>query len=376
MQHSLSRQIIIPLSVMVLLTVIIGFSMLQLIRPWEKAVENVNQHFAEAVILNQIRTDLTVIEQGLEEKTLANEMLVLRWEKLSEKVAVFNQMAPDNNLVLPSFAPDSEPSTQFYDAVNALLKRDFFRHKLQQTQAEMSDLLEYTRFVTMMVTLSMVVLGGVLMGLTANRLNKLINQLSQSRDLNMRIQEEERRRIAQDLHDSVVQDMVDLKREYQPEKADALIDNVRRICHNLKPQVLHDLGLVSALEFLVEDLETVSGIESVHLDASELHQVENLSKDIELSVFRVVQESFANIRRHSGATEVWADFDIEIGNGTFLLCEIKDNGKGFNSSAQNGSQTMGLTGMRERIEQLGGRYAIQGTEAGTVIRFSVPIDVN
>lgn len=371
MQASISKQIMIPMAVMLLLTVLVGFSMLQLIRPWENAVGNINRHFTEVVILNQIRSDLSVIEQDLAEQKLNQDALSRRWQLVSDKVSLLNRMSPENAFALPVMTV--EPTQAFQNSVNVLLKRDFFKYKLQQTQAEMSDLLDYTRFVTTMLTISMVILGGVLMGVTANRLNRLIEQLSQSRDLNMRIQEEERRRIAQDLHDSVIQDMVDLKRDYQPEKADALIENVRRICHNLKPQVLHDLGLVSALEFLTEDLGSCESIKTVHLDTGSLDQLENVSKDLELSVFRVVQESFANIRRHARASEVWAKFDLQHQHGTKLLGEIKDNGQGTDISKHK--LGMGLTGIRERIEQLGGSCQIESESGkGLTVRFSVPVD--
>src|SRR5690606_14504581 len=124
-------------------------------------------------------------------------------------------------------------------------------------------------------------------------LTRLVKALVQSRDLSTKIQEEERRRIAQDLHDGVIQEMSDLKRLYRPEKVDHIISSLRRVCHNLKPQVLDDLGLSAALDFLADDLRE-SGHTAVRMTV-DVEGLARLPKDYELPLFRVIQELFANI---------------------------------------------------------------------------------
>lgn len=204
------------------------------------------------------------------------------------------------------------------------------------------------------------------------------------------LQEEERRRIARELHDSVGQLLVAInmnsvlvEAEYHKlslEAAHRLSDNaamveeagkqIRTISYLLHPPLLDKLGLASALLCYVEGFSKRSKIDT-KLDMP--RQVTSLSKEMELSIFRIVQECLTNIHCH--AKSATADIRI-VQDEAFLRVDIEDTGKGispelvFASSAHGG---LGLRGMRERLRQLGGTLQVQSTCHGTLVTAILPV---
>ena len=204
------------------------------------------------------------------------------------------------------------------------------------------------------------------------------------------LQEEERRRIARELHDSVGQLLVAIsmnsvlvEAEYHKlslEAAQRLSENaamveeagkqIRTISYLLHPPLLDELGLASALLCYVEGFSKRSKIDA-KLDMP--RQVTSLSKEMELSIFRVVQECLTNIHRH--AKSATAGIRI-VQDEAFLRIEIEDAGKGispelvFASSSHGG---LGLRGMRERLRQLGGTLQVQSTGHGTRVTAILPV---
>jgi signal transduction histidine kinase len=206
------------------------------------------------------------------------------------------------------------------------------------------------------------------------------------------LQDEERRRIARELHDSVGQllaaismNSVLLEAESQklsPDGANRLSENVtmvaeaskqiRTISHLLHPPLLDEAGLASALRCFVEGFSERSKIEA-KLDIPK--DFTDLSKEMELSIFRVVQECLTNIHRHAGSPT--AGIRI-VQDKACLRVEIEDAGKGiplekesaFVSSAHTG---VGLRGMRERLRRLGGTLQIQSNGHGTRITAVLPV---
>jgi len=207
-----------------------------------------------------------------------------------------------------------------------------------------------------------------------------------------RAQEEERRRIARELHDDTAQDLVILLRQVDklmyvadnlsPQNAELLeelrqktskiLDGVHRFSQDLRPSVLDDLGLLPALEWLTADLTNHSGIT---VDMAVLGSVRRFSPEIELVLFRIAQEALRNVWKHSGTSRAWAT--LEFGDGKTVLT-VKDDGKGFELPERMEDLTvagrLGLAGMQERAQLIGGRLRLQSEPGkGTTVTLEIPI---
>lgn len=201
------------------------------------------------------------------------------------------------------------------------------------------------------------------------------------------VREEERVRIAREIHDELGQALTGLKMdviwikkrmtENNPltEKFDLLTENinstiktVRKIASELRPVELDDLGLVAALESESEDFETRTEIKT--LFHSSVESVE-LPRETAVNVFRVYQEALTNIVKHSEATKVTTDIWTE-GNRFFL--KVEDNGRGITEPDMKKKSSFGLLGMKERARISGGEIKVFGNQdKGSVVLFEVPI---
>jgi PAS domain S-box-containing protein len=210
----------------------------------------------------------------------------------------------------------------------------------------------------------------------------------------LRLQDEERRRIARDLHDSTGQDLVALattmsqlhasfpsssrklrKLASQCQAlADQCIREVRTLSYLLHPPMLDEAGLEDAIRHYAGGFTQRTGIE-VELQISP--RLERMKPDSEMALFRVVQESLTNIQRHSGSPQ--AKIRIERNQGTITL-EISDKGSGIpgNLRRQNGKLSFGLgvgiPSMHERVTHIGGQLDIESGGSGTTVRVTIPAD--
>jgi PAS domain S-box-containing protein len=207
----------------------------------------------------------------------------------------------------------------------------------------------------------------------------------------MNMQDDERRRIARELHDSAGQTVIalmlnlgQLKKSgnLSPEEARvlaesyALLQNVnselRAISHLLHPLLLDEIGLGTALEWYVEGFMQRSGIAATLERDPDFGR---LNSDLEFAIFRVVQECLNNVHRHSGSSE--AAVRLLRSNGEVRL-EVQDRGRGIPaekhvSASGNGAMGVGLRGMRERILQLGGNLSVHSNGGGTTVVATFPI---
>lgn len=186
----------------------------------------------------------------------------------------------------------------------------------------------------------------------------------------LQAQEAERRRIASGLHDEVGQVLTGVllvvDDEETKQSVRQALEEVRRIARELRPEMLEQLGLVSALTELSRRFAESSGIQVERRFAAELPA---LSDDAELAVYRVAQESLTNVARHAGASRV--EMVLEQGIDSVVL-RVSDDGQGMaEATALNGHG--GLRGMRERALFVGGALAIKPGRAGGVeVRLEVP----
>jgi len=210
------------------------------------------------------------------------------------------------------------------------------------------------------------------------------------RELSARVleaREEEKTRIARELHDELGQLLTALKmdlswlRERLPadlrQKAaemggmlDETVTATRRISADLRPLMLDDLGLADAAGWLVQDFAKRSGI-ACEARLPEAEALQDASKNVATAVYRAVQESLTNIARHAGAKRAWVLLAVQDGE---IHVEVEDDGRGIAPQDLAKSRSLGLKGMRERFAYLGGALEIGAApRGGTRLRLRVPL---
>jgi signal transduction histidine kinase len=205
------------------------------------------------------------------------------------------------------------------------------------------------------------------------------------------MQDEERRRLARDLHDGLGQDLAAAKmmmdgtarsqstqwKEQAAAEAgqilDRVIQQVRSMSHLLHPPLLDEGGLLSALRWYLEGMSRRTGIEM----SLELQPIDfpRLSPQLETAIFRIIQEALTNVYRHSGARKGCVSLNRRESR---LLLTIRDDGKGVEdhiAQLRPGSIGIGLGGMRERAKELGGELRVSNADPGTLVEVVIPSPV-
>ena len=195
------------------------------------------------------------------------------------------------------------------------------------------------------------------------------------------VQETERREIARELHDEIGQLLTALlfkiegqgagsasRKDQMKDIVNDLIDRVRDLSMNLRPLMLDDLGLLPALRWQIDRFETQTGID-VRFHHADLDR--RFGAQVEITAFRIVQESLTNVARHAGVKEakvdVWA-------NPISLGVRIEDEGRGFDVAAALAARSSGLNGMRERSRLAGGGLDIESEPGGgTRLSLELPL---
>ena len=214
----------------------------------------------------------------------------------------------------------------------------------------------------------------IVLGAERERLSARTQELEQLSRLMLRVQEDERRRIARELHDEAGQVLTAVKIELELEgrtEAGALVgralSQVRDLSNLLRPSALDDLGLVAALRALADDFSSRTRI-AVTLDLDGANR--RLPPDVEVVIYRVVQEALTNVARHARASAV----HVRVGGDEQQVhVTIEDNGQGLTEPA---NPHMGWLGMRERVTALGGRLAIgagNGVTRGVRLDAWIPV---
>lgn len=252
--------------------------------------------------------------------------------------------------------------------------------------AAQRDMLMYTLMVGLVLTLVVIIfynqrqrinrrLRRKEQELHEQEVNKLI-QGQELKSINSMLEgeERERKRIAEDLHDSVgsmlsaMKLQVDETNGKMVELLDETAEEVRRISHNLETRVLNRFGLIAALEDLTEKITNSNKVrfELQHLDLDD-----RLDSNIEINVYRIVQELISNALKHSQATEIIAQVNRV---DEHLIIMVEDNGVGFDSLMARESEGMGLKNIRSRVQELNGDFNIDsGQNQGTVVTVELAI---
>jgi two-component system NarL family sensor kinase len=208
----------------------------------------------------------------------------------------------------------------------------------------------------------------------------------------LKVQDEERRRVARDLHDSTGQTLTALKisvvllqRKLQSDQlacdelsgianlADQALQEIRTTSYLLHPPLLDEAGFASAAQWYVDGFAQRSGMK-VRKDFAP--EARRMPGTIEIALFRVLQESLTNVHRHSGTSEVDIDFRRDL---DAAVLQVRDYGcgmpidvvSGFGPAARHSG--VGMAGMRERLNDLNGRLEIESAQPGTRLRAIVPL---
>ncbi|WP_375281182.1 cache domain-containing protein [Pseudooctadecabacter sp.] len=262
---------------------------------------------------------------------------------------------------------------------------DDVRETVAAARADVESRIQQTTFYILLITIAALIavfLSGIVLNIRERRLAD-----AKLKELTERIidtQEEERGRVARELHDGISQILVSVR--YALELArrritsgdaragtsldkgiDALggaIGEVRRISRDLRPGVLDDLGLAPALQSLIDDFSARTGIA---VDFETVVFRGRLDEDARIALYRVAQEAFTNIERHAAATHVSMSLKGTAKGG---IMRITDNGRGLTRRNSGG---LGLRNMSERMEQLGGTFRVMASQNGTTIEARVPL---
>ena len=225
-----------------------------------------------------------------------------------------------------------------------------------------------------------------------NELKRLNQELNYYSTAVVQAQEDERKRISRDLHDSVAQTLVATLRQldnFVHQRADLsggdsnylgnfeeqvrqALKEVRIISRDLRPSILDDLGLLPALEWLCDQMYQDYGIKtSLEIAGTE----RKLAHEAELTLFRIIQEAARNVAKHSRASQAAVYFCFNPHN---VVVKVQDNGIGFEVPPNPGSLPksgkLGLAGMHERVRLLGGNIAIESKPGqGTLVSIEAPL---
>ena len=227
----------------------------------------------------------------------------------------------------------------------------------------------------------------------SDKFNHMASVLQKSRDenklltqRNLAIQEDERRHLAQELHDELGQTITAIKAVAVAIKKQAasnetnvtdnaetivnysnrMYDVARQMMRRLRPAVLYELGLVKALQELIDDWNERQ--ENIFCHFHFNGELKNLGEEVDITIYRVIQEALTNIIKHAVASDV----RIDLEKNNYLSLEITDNGIGFEFDKINPG--LGLLGMQERIEAVGGEFNLHTKpNKGVKIEISIPV---
>lgn len=258
---------------------------------------------------------------------------------------------------------------------------------LRHTLAPIDRLVERMRTVDLLSPgHRLVERGGVEVAALVRTYNQMLERLETERRESgrraLRAQEAERLRIARGLHDEVGQVLTgvllqldalaagnDADLEETKQAVRGALEDVRRTARELRPEMLEDLGLVSALTELSRKFAEQSGIPVERRFAGNLPK---LTDEAEIAVYRVAQESLTNVARHAHATRV--DVTLDPGVDSVVL-RVVDDGRGLAAAAADKNGHNGVRGMRERALLVGGALAVKsGRDGGVEVRLEVPAE--
>jgi len=337
-----------------------------------------NQHFARMLDIpleKLIGSPLSAIVQPIDGSSL--DTLMQRVQQEPQKVECVWRVGKDRQKVLPlclSFGPVREGDFEGICVIATDLTEQRHREQeLAQTNAALIDEVAKRMRVE-------------------DELRRDEESLRQLSGRLLQLQDEERRRIARDLHDSTGQKLVALSLDLTvlnafapelPPKASAAVNEclmlaeqisseIRTLSYLLHPPLLDEVGLASAVQWYIDGFTRRSSIR-VNLDFAP--QVPRMKHELEITFFRILQEALTNVHRHSGSKVATVRFGL---NHEGVTLEVEDSGRRLDrtslvpSGEPVGTLGVGIRGMQERVRQLGGQFEVNSNTGGTTIRATLP----
>lgn len=369
---------------------IIGKDLNGIITSWNKSAERLFGYTAQEAIGRRITMLIPADRLGEEPEILAR---LKRGERLDHFETV--RVHKDGSLLELSLTVSPVKNSAGHVIGASKIARDVTKRKraeeaLRESEEKYKNLVAHLEEQVQLRTRELV-----------ERNAEVLQQAEQLRGLShrlMQIQDEERRRIARDLHDSagqylaalgmsleaarqhakrlpdgVAQQEVMQKLDEASEMTRTCSSEIRTLSHLLHPPLLEELGLISAINWYVEGFATRGDVQ-VNLQMPP--KLKRVGDDIELALFRVLQECLTNIHRHSGSKT--ATVKVEADEHRASL-EVSDQGTGIpkalddSRSAGRKRPGIGISGMRERLKDLGGTLEIDSSEHGTTVRAIIPL---
>jgi two-component system sensor histidine kinase DegS len=335
----------------------------------------------------------TLAQEKLDHQLFVNELV----EKADQSIIDLREFNPDNDdFLLQDVKAAYERNTDIQVRLAVARQQErYLQNNYNKLEDKLKDL-QGKREITGILASQM----GSIVGEFSRvlEIEHKIQGLVQSQNFGFRIitaQEEERRRVAREIHDGPAQAMANViflaevceklieidteraKRELYELRQQVFdcLKETRRIIFDLRPMVLDDLGLIPAVKRIADNLKERTEITtSVKLSGAHTKPLES---HIEVSLFRVVQESLTNIEKHAKASEVQILMDFQPDHVTIT---VKDNGEGFvlkKNDNDTDSESFGLLGMRERVSLLHGEFDIRSQPGeGTEITVKIPLVTN
>jgi signal transduction histidine kinase len=307
------------------------------------------------------------------------------WEKVRRAADSF--IAEGRETVLTGRAPTTEffqRHQKFLAALADLTGSNAAAAQLALERDRLSSRIRYS-LLTLEIALGVAVIGALFTIYLANRMFRRLRwqaaELTTLSSRTMSDQEETARRLSREMHDhfgqtlsAIEANLVAMHRSgtfHAGRVEDCLglvkdaIENVRKVSQLLRPSILDDFGLSASLRWLTEGFAERTGIKATYSSSIDVR----LESDIETQLFRIAQEGFTNVARHSGATEVSLVLE---GSGEQLRLSMSDNGKGIDDA--NLQRGAGLVGMRARARGAGGSLTVESRPGrGTRISVAIPM---
>jgi len=354
-----------------------------------------NRDISESKRAQEAQGRLAAIVESSEDAIIAKDLdgIIINWNKAAERIfgyAAEEAIGRQITLIVPPDRLDEEA-----DILASLRRGERIDHFETVRKRRDGTLLEISVTISPVKDAQGHVIGAskVARDITERkRLAVLLHEAELSGRL-LQLQDEERRRVARELHDGAGQLLAalsmniaaisaeesklspDVARNVEESRSliDQVVSEIRTISHLLHPPLLDEVGLISALKEYVNGFAERSKIR-VSLDLP--GDLERLSRDVELSIFRIVQECLTNVHRHSGSATATVHLSHKPGE---IQLHVSDQGGGINREIQDKFQAglssgVGLRGMRERIKQLGGGMRIQSSGNGTSVIVILPTE--
>lgn len=331
--------------------------------------------------LSQLKSDISEVITQVEIQEKFDRQKRIR---LMEVNRAFQKYTQKEMIQAYAEAKDAQVNLQLLQAKEAQFRKR--RDELERSLRQMQATIERAQNLMTQVSMAISLLQGEIEG-AINSQNR-----EQRQELGLRViraQEEERRRVAREIHDGPAQTLANIvlrleiaerlleldPRRVKAELLDlknlvrANLQDIRRIIFDLRPMALDDLGLVPAISKYLDNFRETYGIEcELRIEGRE----KRLLPAMEVALFRLVQEGMTNVAKHAHSPMVNVSLNFQ---DDCTLARIQDYGKGFeaNSAMNTPGEHFGLIGMRERVEIFSGRFSIESTYGkGTIIEFSIP----